>query len=62
MAGIGVENGLARKALIRSKSVSTRRTASSCSQPRLFQYYLELGEISSYPPGYKENAGHLLPQ
>ena len=26
-------------------------------QPAYSQYYLELGEISSYPPGYKENAG-----
>ena len=26
-------------------------------QPAYAQYHLELGEISSYPPGYKENAG-----
>ncbi|MBL8055530.1 MAG: glycosyl transferase, partial [Anaerolineales bacterium] len=26
-------------------------------QPAYSRYYLELGEISSYPPGYKENAG-----
>ncbi len=26
-------------------------------QPAFTQYYLHLGEISSYPPGYKENAG-----
>ena len=26
-------------------------------QPAYSQYYLNLGEISSYPPGYKENAG-----
>jgi cellobiose phosphorylase len=26
-------------------------------QPAYSQYYLHLGEISSYPPGYKENAG-----
>jgi cellobiose phosphorylase len=26
-------------------------------QPAFTRYYLELGEISSYPPGYKENAG-----
>ena len=26
-------------------------------QPAFSQYYLHLGEISSYPPGYKENAG-----
>jgi cellobiose phosphorylase len=26
-------------------------------QPAFSRYYLHLGEISSYPPGYKENAG-----
>ena len=26
-------------------------------QPAYSKYYLEFGEISSYPPGYKENAG-----
>ena len=26
-------------------------------QPAYSRYYVELGEISSYPPGYKENAG-----
>lgn len=26
-------------------------------QPAFTKYYLNLGEISSYPPGYKENAG-----
>ena len=30
-------------------------------QPAYTSYHLELGEISSYPPGYKENAEHLLP-
>ncbi|MBR2403537.1 MAG: glycosyl transferase, partial [Lachnospiraceae bacterium] len=26
-------------------------------QPAYTKYHLELGEVSSYPPGYKENAG-----
>ena len=26
-------------------------------QPAFTRYYLELGEITTYPPGYKENAG-----
>ena len=26
-------------------------------QPAYTEYHLELGEVSSYPPGYKENAG-----
>ena len=57
MAGIGLEDGLARKAL---ESVKERLATSHgivLHQPAYTQYYLHLGEISSYPPGYKENAG-----
>ncbi len=57
MAGLGVENGRARQAL---DSVYTRLATSHgivLQQPAYSQYYLHLGEISSYPPGYKENAG-----
>ena len=32
-------------------------TASCCNNPPYTEYHVELGEISSYPPGYKENAG-----
>ena len=41
----------------RSTSAWRPRTASSCSSRLITHYYLHLGEISSYPPGYKENAG-----
>jgi len=57
MAGLGVENGRARQAL---DSVYTRLATPHgivLQQPAYSQYYLHLGEISSYPPGYKENAG-----
>jgi cellobiose phosphorylase len=57
MAGIGLEDGLALKAL---ESVSQRLATPHgilLQQPAYSHYYLELGEISSYPPGYKENAG-----
>jgi cellobiose phosphorylase len=57
MAGIGVEDGLARKAL---ESVQERLATPHgivLQQPAYSGYYLHLGEISSYPPGYKENAG-----
>jgi len=57
MAGIGLENGYAQKAL---KSVQERLATPHgiiLQQPAYSRYYLHLGEISSYPPGYKENAG-----
>ena len=57
MAGVGVETGEAAKAL---KSVEERletRFGIMLQQPAYSKYYLNLGEISSYPPGYKENAG-----
>ncbi len=57
LAGIGVEDGLARRAL---DSVHERLATPHgivLLQPAFSHYYLNLGEISSYPPGYKENAG-----
>jgi cellobiose phosphorylase len=57
MAGIGLENGKARQAL---DSVGERLATEHgivLHQPAYTHYYLNLGEISSYPPGYKENAG-----
>ncbi len=57
MAGVGVDDGRARTAL---DSVNKHlRTPYGCvlQQPAYSKYYLELGEVSSYPPGYKENAG-----
>ena len=57
MAGIGKESGEAARAL---KSVEERldtKYGIVLLQPAYTRYHLELGEISSYPPGYKENAG-----
>ncbi len=57
MAGVGVENGKAETAL---KSVEERldtKFGIVLNQPAYTTYHVELGEISSYPPGYKENAG-----
>jgi cellobiose phosphorylase len=63
MAGLGVDaaasrgSGNAVKAL---DSVGERLATPHgivLQQPAFSQYYLHLGEISSYPPGYKENAG-----
>lgn len=55
MAGIGLEDGKAVKAL---QSVSERLACQHgivLLHPAYRRYYLHLGEISSYPPGYKEN-------
>jgi cellobiose phosphorylase len=57
MAGLGLKNGKAKKALESvSKHLATRHGI-MLQQPAFSEYYLHLGEISSYPPGYKENAG-----
>lgn len=57
MAGIGVEDGLAEKALASVKARLATEHGIVLLQPPYTRYYLHLGEISSYPPGYKENAG-----
>lgn len=57
LAGIGVEEGLARKALDSVKEKLDTKYGVMILQPAYTRYHLELGEITSYPPGYKENAG-----
>ena len=57
MAGIGVKEGLAAKALESVKEKLDTKYGIVLLQPAYTYYHLELGEISSYPEGYKENAG-----
>ncbi len=57
LAGIGLSSGLARKALDSVQKRLATRHGIALQQPAYSRYYLHLGEISSYPPGYKENAG-----
>ena len=57
MAGIGVEEGLAARALVSVKERLDTKHGIVLQQPAYTRYHVELGEISSYPPGYKENAG-----
>jgi cellobiose phosphorylase len=57
MAGLGLENGNAVKALDSVGQHLATPHGIVLQQPAFSQYYLHLGEISSYPPGYKENAG-----
>jgi len=57
LAGIGLEDGKAEKALDAVKEHLATPHGIVLHQPAYTRYYLHLGEISSYPPGYKENAG-----
>ena len=57
LAGIGVTEGLAEKALNSVKEHLDTKYGIMILQPAYTKYYLNLGEVSSYPPGYKENAG-----
>jgi cellobiose phosphorylase len=57
MAGIGLEDGHARRALDSVQALLATKHGIMLQQPAYSRYYLHLGEISSYPPGYKENAG-----
>jgi len=57
LAGIGVEGGQAKKALDSVKEKLDTKYGVMILQPAYTKYHVELGEVSSYPPGYKENAG-----
>lgn len=57
MAGIGVDDGKAQKALDSVEKYLECEYGIVLNYPPYKEYHLELGEISSYPPGYKENAG-----
>ena len=55
MAGIGIENGYAIKALDSVHERLVNDYGVELLSPAYSEYHVELGEISSYPPGYKEN-------
>ncbi len=57
LAGVGVKEGKAQKALESVKERLDTEYGIMILQPAYTKYHLELGEISSYPPGYKENGG-----
>jgi cellobiose phosphorylase len=57
LADIGLKNGYAKKALESVNKHLATEHGLVLLQPAFSRYYLHLGEISSYPPGYKENAG-----
>ena len=57
MAGIGLEDGLVTRALDSVKERLDCEHGIVLNNPAFTKYYIEYGEISSYPEGYKENAG-----
>lgn len=57
MAGVGLSDGRALQALESVRRHLDTEYGILLLQPAYTQYHLELGEISGYPPGYKENAG-----
>jgi cellobiose phosphorylase len=57
MAGIGLRDGRTKAALASVRERLATPHGIVLQQPAYATYHLELGEISSYPPGYKENAG-----
>jgi cellobiose phosphorylase len=57
LAGIGLDDGRAVKSMESVAQYLATEHGIILQQPAYSKYYLELGEISSYPPGYKENAG-----
>lgn len=57
LSGVGIQEGLAEQALKSVEEWLDTKYGITILQPPYRRYHLNLGEISSYPPGYKENAG-----
>ena len=57
LGGVGTDDGKAETALASVEKHLDSKYGIMLNQPAYTKYYLNLGEISSYPPGYKENAG-----
>lgn len=57
MAGIGKEEGMVEKALNSVKERLDSDYGIVLNNPAFTKYVIEYGEISTYPKGYKENAG-----
>jgi len=55
MSGVGIDDGMAVRALDSVRERLATGHGIVLLQPAYTRYHLELGEISSYPPGYKEN-------
>jgi cellobiose phosphorylase len=56
MAGMGLDDGRAQQALEAVRNCLATPHGIVLVNPAFSRYHLNLGEISTYPPGYKENA------
>lgn len=59
MAGLGIEDGRAVMALDSVRERLATEHGILLQQPAFSRYQVRLGEISSYPPGFKENASNF---
>ena len=57
MAQIGKDKGYPEKSLDSVKKYLDSKYGICINWPAYQDYHVELGEVSSYPPGYKENGG-----
>lgn len=57
MAGVGLEEGMVRQALDSVRERLDCEHGIVLNNPAFTEYVMEYGEISTYPAGYKENAG-----
>jgi len=57
MAGVGADDGRASKTLESVKKYLDCPQGIVLNNPAFTKYFIEYGEISTYPKGYKENAG-----
>jgi len=55
MGGIGLEDGFAEKTLASVNERLNSEHGLMILDPTIKEYQINLGEVSSYPPGYKEN-------
>ncbi|MDN4474054.1 GH36-type glycosyl hydrolase domain-containing protein [Demequina zhanjiangensis] len=57
MGGVGVDDGRAAQALDSVRERLNTPHGIVLQNPAFTEYRVELGEVSTYPPGYKENGG-----
>jgi cellobiose phosphorylase len=59
LGGVGLGDGRAEQALGSVRERLAFEHGIRILEPAFTHYYVELGEISTYPPGYKENASNF---
>jgi cellobiose phosphorylase len=57
LGGNGIEDGRAKQAMESVQKYLKKKNGCVLQWPAYNEYHVELGEVSSYPPGYKENGG-----